>query len=84
MGEFAVKLVIWPDPDGLYLIKGGGPKVWAQFPRIKKNWRKSQGVIFGKRCGCTQNLGPAARRRAGDAAESNLRQRARDLKLKFR
>jgi hypothetical protein len=22
-------------------------------------------VIFGKRCGCTQNLGPTARRRAG-------------------
>jgi hypothetical protein len=26
LGEFAVKLVIWPDPDGLYLIKGGGLK----------------------------------------------------------
>ena len=26
LGEFAVKLMIWPDPDGLYLIKGGGPK----------------------------------------------------------
>jgi hypothetical protein len=37
LGEFAVKLEIWPDPDGLYLIKGGGPRVWAQFPRIRKN-----------------------------------------------
>ena len=26
LGEFAVKLKIWPDPDGLYLIKGGGPE----------------------------------------------------------
>ena len=37
LGEFAVKVEIWPDPDGLYLIKGGGPRVWAQFPRIRKN-----------------------------------------------
>jgi hypothetical protein len=20
----------WPDPDGLYLIKGGGPEVWTK------------------------------------------------------
>jgi hypothetical protein len=60
LGEFAVKLVIWPAPDGLYLIKGGGPKVWKRF-RIKKGWHQSQGVIHGKRCGVSQNLGPAAR-----------------------
>jgi hypothetical protein len=47
--------------DGLYLIKGGGKKVWKIFPRIRKNWRKPQGLIFGKRCGVTQNIGPAAR-----------------------
>jgi hypothetical protein len=62
LGEFAVKIELWPDPDGLYLIKGGGPKVWAQFPGIRKDWRKSQGVIHGKRCGTTQNIGRAARR----------------------
>src|SRR5205809_262587 len=28
LGEFAVKLVIHADPDGLYLIKGGDRKVW--------------------------------------------------------
>jgi hypothetical protein len=33
--EYAVKLKIWRDPDGLYLLKGGGPKAWKQF-RIKK------------------------------------------------
>jgi hypothetical protein len=26
--EEVIKLVIWPNPDGKYLIKGGGPKVW--------------------------------------------------------
>jgi hypothetical protein len=44
--------------DGLYLLKGGGKPAWKLFPRIKREWRKPQGVIFGKRCGCTQNLGP--------------------------
>jgi hypothetical protein len=61
LGEFAVKLVRWPDPDGLYLIKGGGPKVWKLFPRIRKDWRESQGIIHGKRCGTTQNIGRAQR-----------------------
>jgi hypothetical protein len=84
LGEFAVKLVIWPDPDGLYLIKGGGPMVWAQFPRIRKDWRKPQGVIHGKRFGVTQNIGPTARLRAGDAGESLLWQQARNLGLKLR
>jgi hypothetical protein len=63
LGEFAVKLVIHADPDGLYLIKGGGPDVWKQFPRIRKDWREGQGVIHGKRCGVSQNLAPAARGR---------------------
>jgi hypothetical protein len=64
LGEFAIRLVIWPDPDGLYLIKGGGPRVWKQFPRIRKDWRTPQGIIHGKRCGTTQSIGPDARRRA--------------------
>jgi hypothetical protein len=60
--EYAVKLKIWRDPDGLYLLKGGGPEVWKQF-RIKKKFRERQGVIHGKRCGVSQNLGQAARQR---------------------
>jgi hypothetical protein len=64
LDEFAAKLVIWPDPDGLYLIKGGGPKVWRKFPRIRKAWRQPQGIIHGKRCGTSQNIGRAARERA--------------------
>jgi lysophospholipase L1-like esterase len=50
--------------DGLYLLKGGGKQVWKLFPRIKREWRKPQGVILGKRCGVTQSLGPTARLRS--------------------
>jgi hypothetical protein len=69
LGEFAVRLVIWPNPDGLYLIKGGGPLVWKQFPRIRKHWRTPQGIIQGKRCGTTQSIGPSARQRAMTQSE---------------
>ena len=62
--EHALKLKVWRDPDGLYLLKGGGARVWKRFPQIRKEWRTSQGVIHGKRCGVTQNLGPTARLRA--------------------
>ena len=95
LGHYAVMLKIPTDGgnpgpyngrsyDGLYLLKGGGKQIWQLFPRIKREWRKPQGVIFGKRCGCTQNLGPTARRRAGYNAESDLWQLARDLGLKLR
>jgi hypothetical protein len=77
LDHYAVKLKIPTDGgnpghyngrsyDGLYLLKGGGKPAWKLFPRIKREWRKPQGVIFGKRCGTSQNLGPAARR--GDGA----------------
>jgi hypothetical protein len=58
--ERAVDLTIWPDPDGKYLIKGGGPKVWEKF-RVRKEHRRLQGLISGKRCGVTENIGEAAR-----------------------
>jgi hypothetical protein len=70
LGEFAVQIRIWPDPDGLYLIKGGGPDVWKRFPRIRKDWRKPQGIIHGKRCGTSQNVGPAARLRQRERVKS--------------
>jgi hypothetical protein len=60
--ERAIKLVIHENPDGKYLIKGGGPKVWKRF-RLRKEHRRLQGIIYGKRCGTTENIGPAARRR---------------------
>ena len=62
LGEFAIDLRIHRDPDGLYLIKGGDRQVWERF-NIRKDWRKSQGIIHGKRCGITENLGEAARNR---------------------
>ena len=62
LGEFAVKLVVHPDPDGLYLIKGGDREVWERF-KIRKEWRKSQGIVHGKRCGITENIGRTARNR---------------------
>ena len=57
-----IKLVIHDNPDGKYLIKGGGAEVWKRF-RVRKEHRRLQGLIHGKRCGTTENIGPAARRR---------------------
>ena len=62
LGEFTVKIIVHPDPNGLYLIKGGDRQVWEHF-NIKKDWRKSQGIFYGKRCGTTENIGRAARNR---------------------
>jgi hypothetical protein len=55
-----IKLVIHDNPDGKYLIKGDGPKVWKRF-RLRKEHRRRQGIIHGKRCGTTENIGPAVR-----------------------
>ena len=54
-----IKLVIHNNPDGKYLIKGGGPEVWKHF-RLRKEHRGLQGLIHGKRCGTTENIGVAA------------------------
>ena len=62
-GDGAIKLVIWPNPDGKYLIKGGGPKVWKRF-RLRTEHRRLQGTIHGKRCGTTENIGARARQPA--------------------
>jgi hypothetical protein len=58
--EEVIDLRIHDNPDGKYLIKGGGRRVWKLF-RLRKEHRRLQGIIFGKRCGVTQNIGPAAR-----------------------
>jgi hypothetical protein len=91
--EYAVKLKIPTDGglpgsyngrsyDGLYALKGGGPEVWKLFQRIRKEWRKPQGLIFGKRCGTTQNIGPAPRRQhpAAHDYELQLVERVRRLR----
>jgi hypothetical protein len=59
-GDNAVDLRLHDNPDGKYLIKGGGSKVWKRF-RLRKEHRRAQGLIFGKRCGTTENIGAAAR-----------------------
>jgi hypothetical protein len=75
--------------DGLYLLKGGNRDVRklvrAVFPRSKFRL-ESQGVIFGKRCGTTQNIGRAARAWSDEAQgyEAELYERASDLGLKLR
>jgi hypothetical protein len=73
--ERAIDLAVWRDPDGKYLIKGGGPEVWKRF-RVRKEHRRLQGIIHGKRCGLTENIGPAARRRWKESREVNKREAA--------
>ena len=60
--ENAIDVRTHSDPDGKYLVKGGGSKVWKRF-RLRKDHRRLQGVIHGKRCGVTENIGESARRR---------------------
>jgi len=40
------------NPNGLYLLKGGGPDVWRKFG-VPHCWRKPQSFIHNKRCGVT-------------------------------
>ncbi|HUY03713.1 MAG TPA: hypothetical protein VMV33_10535 [Rhodocyclaceae bacterium] len=70
-----IKLVIHNNPDGKYLIKGGDKNVWERF-RVRREHRRLQGIIHGKRCGTTENIGPAARRRLRDPAEGSQREAA--------
>jgi hypothetical protein len=58
----ALMLTFPSNPDGLYLLKGGGPDVWREFG-VPRDWRRAQGMIFGKRCGFTENIGWTARSR---------------------
>ncbi len=60
--DYTLKLTFPENPNGVYLLKGGGPDLWRRFSMPRK-WRRPQGLIFGKRCGTTQNIGPAARKR---------------------
>ena len=74
-GEFTdervIKLVIHKSSDGKYLAKGGRPKVWKRFG-LRKEHRCLQGLVSGKRCGTTQNIGPAARIGADGRPETSL------------
>jgi hypothetical protein len=59
--DYTLKLTFPLNPNGLYLLKGAGPEVWRRFG-VPSCWRKPQGLIHGKRCGTTENIGAAARR----------------------
>ena len=60
--DHTLKLTFPRNPNGLYLLKGGGRDVWSAFG-IPPSWRKRQGLTVGKRCGTTENIGSAARHR---------------------
>jgi hypothetical protein len=57
-----IELTFPANPDGKYFLKGGTRAVWDEF-QLPSKWRSKlgEGLIEGKRCGVTQNLGPAAR-----------------------
>lgn len=59
--DCTLKLTFPRNANGVYLLKGGGPDVWRKFG-VPSCWRKPQGIIHAKRCGTTENLGPAARK----------------------
>ena len=73
--ERVIKLVIHDNPDGKYLIKGGGTKIWKRF-RLRNKHRRLQGLICGKRCGVTENIGLAARKRWSESRERSKREAA--------
>jgi len=52
--------------DPRYFLKGGTPEVWSKHS-VKQDWRKSQGVIIGKRSGSTLNIGPKVRERFSES-----------------
>jgi hypothetical protein len=73
LDDRTVELTFPSNPDGKYLLKGGTSAVWETFG-LPGKWRSKlgEGVIEGKRCGVTQNIGFAARirrlHRAGSLA----------------
>ena len=64
LDDRTIKLTFPANCDGKYFLKGGTLAAWRAFNRPEK-WhsRLGDGVIDGKRCGTTQNIGPAARAR---------------------
>jgi hypothetical protein len=66
--DCTLKLTFPPNPNGVYLLKGGGPDVWRKFG-VPSIWRGPQGLILGKRCGVTENIGAAARKRWRESSD---------------
>ena len=63
--DCTLKLTFPANPNGIYLLKGGGPDVWRKYA-VPTVWRETQGLIVGKRCGVTENLGPKVRKQLND------------------
>jgi hypothetical protein len=65
LDDRTIEITFPASPDGKYLLKGGTPTVWDAFA-LPEKWRSKlgEGVIDGKRCGITQNIGAAARDRS--------------------
>jgi hypothetical protein len=65
LDDRTIELTFPSNPDGEYLLKGGTPAVWEEFD-VPTKWRSKlgEGLIDGKRCGATQNIGHAARTRS--------------------
>jgi hypothetical protein len=63
LDDRTIQLTLPNNPDGKYFLKGGTLAVWEAFG-LPHKWRSKlgEGLIAGKRCGVTQNIGPAARR----------------------
>jgi hypothetical protein len=78
--EKVIDLRVHDNPDGKYLIKGGDKKVWQRF-RVRKEHRRLQGLIHGKRCGTTENIGAAARNRWKSAQDRKQEVRERRTAL---
>jgi hypothetical protein len=73
--DCTLRLTFPANPNGVYLVKGGGPDVWRRFG-VPRCWRKPQGFIHGKRCGVTENIGAAARKRWRELREPSRREAA--------
>jgi hypothetical protein len=64
LDDRTIELTFPANPDGKYFLKGGTSAVWDEF-RLPAKWRSKlgEGLIEGKRCGLTQNIGAAAQER---------------------
>ena len=65
LDDRTIELTFPSNPDGKYFLKGGTPAAWDEFS-LPDKWRSKlgEGLIEGKRCGTTQNIGPTARLRS--------------------
>ena len=73
LDDRTIELTFPHNPDGKYLLKGGTPAVWKAF-NLPDKWRSKlgEGTIEEKRCGITQNIGPAPRHRGESQPINNV------------